>query len=83
MTINYPILTHFPLDKVAAIQQTMYSDALSWMKYFVFSFVFVSVCTQLEIKMWVLMAWYIGIGTSAATVLTKPPGLGATNAVLG
>ena len=30
------ILTHLPLDKMAAISQTMFSDAFSWMKSFVF-----------------------------------------------
>ena len=34
----YPqhVLTHFPLDKMAAISQTIFSDAFSWMKNFVF-----------------------------------------------
>ena len=30
------LLTHLPLDKMAAILQTMFSDAFSWMKSFVF-----------------------------------------------
>ena len=29
-------LTHFPLDKMAAISQMIYSDAFSWMKSFIF-----------------------------------------------
>ena len=29
-------LTHFPLDKMAAILQTVFADAFSWMKNFVF-----------------------------------------------
>ena len=31
-------LTRLPLDKMAAIPQTIYSDAFSWMKSFVFLF---------------------------------------------
>ena len=30
------LLTHLPLDKMAAISQTIFSDAFSWMKSFVF-----------------------------------------------
>ena len=29
-------LTHLPLDKMAAISQTIFSDAFSWMKKFIF-----------------------------------------------
>ena len=29
------LLIHLPLDKMAAISQTMFSDAFSWMKSFV------------------------------------------------
>ena len=29
-------LTHLPVDKMAAISQTLISDAFSWMKSFVF-----------------------------------------------
>ena len=32
----WPGLTHLPVDKVAAISQTIFSDAFSWMKSFVF-----------------------------------------------
>ena len=30
------VLTHLPLDKMATISQTIFSDAFSWMKMFVF-----------------------------------------------
>ena len=30
------LLTHLPLNKIAAISQTLISDTCSWMKYFVF-----------------------------------------------
>ena len=33
---SYGILTHFPLDKIDTIPQTMFSDAFSWMKSFKF-----------------------------------------------
>ena len=33
---NTEQLTHLPLDKMAAISQTIFSDAYSWMKHFVF-----------------------------------------------
>ena len=33
---KYFQLTHLPLDKMAAIPQTLFSDAFSWMKSFVF-----------------------------------------------
>ena len=33
---NRQLLVHLPLDKMAAISQTMFSDAFSWMKSFVF-----------------------------------------------
>ena len=38
-------LTHHPLDKMAAILQTIYSDAFSWMKIFVFWLKFPKVCS--------------------------------------
>ena len=34
------VLTHLPLDKMAAILQTIFSDAFSWMKNFVFQIKF-------------------------------------------
>ena len=33
---HHDLLTHFPLDKMAAISQTIFSDTFSWMKSFVF-----------------------------------------------
>ena len=33
---NTKLLTHLPLEKIAAISQTIFSDAFSWMKNFVF-----------------------------------------------
>ena len=30
-------LTHFPLDKMAAVSQTIFSDAFSWMKILYFN----------------------------------------------
>ena len=36
LRLNWLQLTHFPLDKMAAILQTVFSDAFSWMKSFVF-----------------------------------------------
>ena len=35
-TWRYRSLTHLPLDTMAAISQTIFSDAFSWMKSFVF-----------------------------------------------
>ena len=34
------MLTHLPLDKMAAVSQTIFSDAFSWMKIFVFGLKF-------------------------------------------
>ena len=34
------LLTHLPLDKMAAISQTIFSDAFSWKQSFVFWFIF-------------------------------------------
>ena len=35
---HLPVLTHLPLDKMAAILQTLFSEAFSWMKKIVFWF---------------------------------------------
>ena len=36
MSAHPRVLTHLPLDKMAAVSQTIFSDAWSWMKSFVF-----------------------------------------------
>ena len=40
-----PTLTFLPLEKMAAIMQMMFSDAISWMKCFVFWLKFHEVCS--------------------------------------
>ena len=34
--LSHDLLTHLPLNKMAAISQTMFSDAFSWMNSFIF-----------------------------------------------
>ena len=38
-------LTHLPLDKMAAISQTIFSDAFSWMKFLYFDYDFTEFCS--------------------------------------
>ena len=38
-------ITHLPLDKMAAISQTIFSDTFSWMKSFVYWLKFTEVCS--------------------------------------
>ena len=35
-SVGHSVLTHLPLDKMAAISQTIFSGAFSWMKSFIF-----------------------------------------------
>ena len=38
--IHVTLLTHLPRDKMAAISQTMFSDAFSWVKTFALWLIF-------------------------------------------
>ena len=40
-SLDHTELIHLPLDKMAAVLQTIFSDAFSWMKSFLFSLKFV------------------------------------------
>ena len=40
-----PTLTHLPLNKMAAISQTTFSNAFSWMKILYFDSNFTEVCS--------------------------------------
>ena len=51
------ILTHLPLDKMATISQTMFSDAFSWMKSFVLRLKFLFVRVQLTITQHWFRSW--------------------------
>ena len=52
------LLTHHPLDKTAAISQTIFSDAFSWMKSFVFCLKFHQ-CLFLGAQWTIAQHWFI------------------------
>ena len=39
-----PILTHLPVDKMAAISQTTYSNEFTWIESLYFDYIFIEVC---------------------------------------
>ena len=63
--VNYITLTNLPFDKMAAFSQTICSDALSWMKSFVFGLKFHWILfpmVQLKIMVWRrMLTWFTDI----------------------
>ena len=61
------VLTHFPLDKMAAILQTIFSDAFLWMKSFVF-WLKVHRSLFLRVQLTISQHWFsYSLGAESAT----------------
>ena len=64
------LLTHLTLDKMAAILQTIFSDAFSWMKSFVFWLKFLW-CLFLMIQLTIIQYWLLGAEQATSHYLNQ------------